>query len=333
MGRTGGSTNLARNSMASDRRLILNEMAPALRQLAAEWQQDVIEQVQNNIQFYWSAGDKVLDLEEHPERYLTAEQKAKGVRPLDLFMNFFSTSSSSITKAIRFRKLYPTKADLNRLFGYRNPENAGFRINWGHVVYLITVEVAATRIKFEERCAANGWEPDELHEMIMKHFNGSRRPGSGRPIGIPKTVPKQLTQIIDMSSLWLRRANDVWHGSNHSVFSNVMNVAPDQYTTKTLADLEAVASLLESVKTAAESETEVCNRTIQHVKSALEVRGTINPEEPPTVGTETAVQKVEKPAKSTKPAPETTIATKPLRSVKAVVGRAVAAGKRPEAAK
>lgn len=332
MGRTNGATSLARKSVSSDRQLLLREMNPALRQLAAEWQQDVIDQVQNSIQFYWNAGDKVLDLEERPELYVTAEQKAKGVRPLDMFMSFFSTSSSSITKAIRFRKLYPDKGDLKRLFSYRNPDDAGFRINWGHVVYLITCDVAKTRIKFEELCAAEALEPDELHERIMAHYNGSRRPGSGRPIGIPKTVPKQLSQIIDMSSLWLRRANDVWHGANHSVFSNVMNVAPDQYTTQTLSHLESVATLLEGVKTAAETEADVCNRTIQHVKSALETRGVINPEEPPKVGTETAVQKVEKPAKTTKPTPEAITPTKPSRGVKAIVGRAVAAG-RPTPAK
>lgn len=313
MGRTSGGAQLAR---ASTQQALLKEMAPPLRQLAAEWRQDIIDQVQRNIQFYWDAGGKVLDLEEHPDRYLTPEQKARGVRPLDLFMAFFETSSSTITKAIRFRRLYPTKDDLKRLFGYRNSEDPGFRITWAHVVYLITVEVEKTRIKFEEKTAAEALDADELQKQILVHYNGSRRPGSGRPLGIPKTIPKQLSQIVDMSGLWLRRAKDVWHGDNHSVFTNVINQAPDQYTTDTLAQLEHVAQSLEEVKTAAESEVTMCQRTIAHVKNSLEARNAIQPETPPTIGKATPAQKADKPAKDTKPAESDVTPTKPVRAVK-----------------
>lgn len=304
MGRSAAK-QIARAAASSERSKLLRAMSPSLRSLAGQIMSDMTEQRQANVRFYHKLGRQFLDVIDNPAEYQTDDQKLNNVMPYDLLRKMFPASIDTINKSVQFARLYSDE-DVKTALAKRNQEHAEFRLHWGHFVHLVSVDNKAVRVKFEDRAVSEILDPSELHKLIMQHFNGPRRPGAGRSLGIPKTLPKQLNQIVDMSRLYAKRAATVWHGKEHSVFGNVLAVPTEQYTKDTLKQLTEVEESLIAVQASAEEDLAACRRTIEHVKAALNPKET-QPE--------------------SKPAP-----AKPLRKIKEVVASAVKSG-RPVAAK
>jgi hypothetical protein len=270
MGRESGIAKLRRGGNTdalAERKALLDQMTPELREKFRELQGRIADQSAENVKFYHSLGKSLLEISKHPDKYLTAEQLADKIDPVDLLEQVMSTTRDSMRKAAVFAEQYETD-DLHRLLKYRSDTDHKFRLHWGHVVYLLTVPSKPQRIKFEELAVKECFTPLELHKAIQKHFGGARSKG-GRPLAIPRTLGGQLNQIKDMSTLWLRRNAEVWNGDKHSVFANLMSQPPDSFDQETLTKVQQIRQTLDEVSRHALEDVTQADRTIEYIQTAL----------------------------------------------------------------
>ena len=274
MGRNSAVQVLQRTQALADSQAALKEMCPALRQKFKQLQVDIVTQTQQTILFLHNLGTQALDVKEHPDEYLTEKQKNQGVDPMELIRRACSsgTGFETLKKAMQFATTYD-KAGVQRLLGYRAKAQDDFRILWGHIIYLISVEDDVNRLRFEREIVDNLWTPAELHASIVRFYNGPRSSG-GRKLGIPKTVAKQLEQIKEMSRIWVRRHTDVWHGREFNVYSNVMQQADSDITPETMAQLADLETGLTEMQRAVDEEMKACLRTKEYIQTVLDKRAT-----------------------------------------------------------
>lgn len=271
MGRTGKGKQLARQATVN-RRAMAAGMSIAMRTLVADMVTKIGEQAEQNVLFYHWIGTQVNQVRQDPESYLTPEQAADRRDPVEILQAAIGLSVESVRKAVQFSTMY-TEDEVKALMQRRSDSDPKFRLQWAHIIYLITVSDPKLRGEYQKKIFAECLSADDLHKMIVKKL-GKRRSG-GRILGVPSTVPRQLEQVVDMTSSWLRRHDTVWNGASHSVYANVLNTPPDKYTVDTLSQLERVSTTLQSVKDAASKDLDSCERTMEHVRAALVKSGAI----------------------------------------------------------
>ncbi len=272
MGRTSLAVVSQRSAeAAAARKAALHEMNPALREACQEMQSSLVEQVENNLRFYHRLGKRCLEIRENPNKYLTDEQRAAKTSPFELLERVVSTARETFRKCADFAATYDTE-DLQRILKYRNDADPKFRLHWGHVQYLLSVDNKPQRVKLEEEAAQQMWSPDVLHKMIMEKLGGPRGKG-GRPIGIPKSITAQVHQMTSMTSLWLRRQKEVWNGKKHSVFTNILNMPPEKLDDGILSELKGIQQQMREARQAAEENEQVCGRVIEQVAATIKSQG------------------------------------------------------------
>jgi hypothetical protein len=228
-----------RRSALGERNAVLAEMHPALRAFCTEMQTSVVSKLEDNIRFYHQLGQRCRQVQQNPKDYLTEAQQLQGVTPWQLLERAISSSVSTLRKAAVFARLYDNE-DLARLLAYRNDQDPGFRIHWGHVMYLIGVDTARDRLRFEKITIDTLLDPGDLHKQIQEFYGGPRRKG-GHPLALPNGIPAQLNQMLEQSGLWLRRKREIWLGDKVNVINNILD-DPTAHTTRTLTKLQGVRS-------------------------------------------------------------------------------------------
>lgn len=275
MGQKGGLQKLQQSQALADAQAAIKEMSPQLRQKFKQMQVETIDQMANTVTFVHNLGCQVLEIEENADHYLTEKQKANGIDPLELIRRANATGYETLKKAVQFARVY-NKDDLKRLLGYRSKQSEVFRIQWGHIIYLCSIGEAQNRLRFEKEATDNLWTPAELHNAIVR-FYGAPRSQGGRKLGIPKTVNKQLEQIAEMSRIWTKRHQEVWHGKGHSVYGNVEQLSDSDINNDTLLRLTTLSQTLEEMQTALHDEASACKRTLAYVQKTIDSRATDSP--------------------------------------------------------
>lgn len=326
MGRQSPLTIANRNSALADREAVLSRMNPALKSVFAELQGRMVEKIEDNLRFYHQLGKTCLDIKKNPDKYLTDEQKLQGVDPLDLLQEASSTSKQTFSRTAQFAERYDAE-DLKRLFGYRNEQDAKWRLHWGHVSYLISIPDARARLKFEEDAVANLWEPAELLKAVQAHF-GEKRSKGCRPFAIPRTVPSQISQFRNVSSQWIRKNQAIWNGEKNNVFNNILQLDPSKYTPDMLKSLRGLANDLETMAQQIDADRQVLAGVLPQVEQGLATPAAEVAEQAPAAAPSPKAGKA--PAKApaakspaTKPAKQPAAAVKPV-AVKQTAGTAVA---------
>ena len=103
----------------------------------------------------------------------------------------------TMRKDRRFARLY-TEDEVAALLELRRPN--GLPLHWGHVGYLLQVQDANKRRKFEERAARAGWSAQQLRVAIQGKFGG-RGSGHGSRIKPPTNAEAGLLQLVHDSEL------------------------------------------------------------------------------------------------------------------------------------
>lgn len=267
MGRSPAALARRNASALSARKAVIAEMNPALKAVCAELQSSLVDRIEDNIRFYHGIGKRVLDIRANPTKYLTEQQALNNVDPFGLLEEAISSSRETLRKAASFAEKYDND-DLKRLFHYRNEGDPKFRLHWGHVVYLLSVPDTRMRMRLEEKAVAELWDPAMLHKEIMKAHGGPRKTG-GRPLGIPKSVPSQISQMRTITNLWLRREREVWNGQKHNVFKNILEMDPAKYTPAMLKELKTLRTQWDEMKHELEKSSKVADGVIEQVEAGI----------------------------------------------------------------
>jgi hypothetical protein len=261
---------MSQRSLTQQRAEALKVMSPILRKKFEAMDTSHEDFKTQTIEHYHSMGQILCDIAEKPDYYLTEEQKAKHVDPVQLVLRAFAAGQDAMKRAMNFATLY-SKADVHRLLDTKSRQSPDFCFQWAHIRLLISIDPKAPnstlRQDYEKKTRDNAWTPDELANAIAEHYGEKRRSG-GRPISIPKTLDGQITQIIEMTDLLIRRNNDVWNGDKHNVFVNIMQQPPTALTPDTTAKVHAIKNRMEALKAAADAQIAMCGRTLEFIETA-----------------------------------------------------------------
>lgn len=265
----------ARNGLVAQRNAALAAMSKSLRHVFERVENADVEIANAAMEYYFNIGQQLNDVAENPNKYLTPEQIAKGVDAVGLLMQAFGASKDAKTRAMTFARLYDRR-DMARLLDTKSKNFPEFKFQWAHIRHLISVDPknvdSKIRLDFENKTRDNGWTPNELADAVIQYYNGKRRSG-GRPLSTPKTLTGQLSQVIEMSELFVRRHKEVWNGEKHSIFVNIMNQPKASLGEDTAIRVISIRNRMQEVRKAAEEQLAMCERTLEYLQHSEEVTG------------------------------------------------------------
>ena len=273
MGRTSLRTRADRKSSGSVKALAkarveaIEKMPPALRARMTRVESAINDAVADNLRFYWNIGVICAEVRDSPETFTGSD----GTPGLKLIEEALSTQARTLRNAMRFAEMY-TREDLEWLIALENTETK-FKLHWGHVTYLMSVQDAEKRTKFTEQAVEKMLDPRALHDLIKKRTN--RSGGHGRSHEMPKTVPAQLQQICNVSRAWVAKSTTVWNAEDvdaPSVFGNLLMLAPEAITDEMVELAEDMLTVMTELSAAAAKNVTDGTRVLEYMREAAVAR-------------------------------------------------------------
>lgn len=250
--------------IAKDRDEAFENMNGALRRKTQKCDNMIGKAQADNLRFYWNLGREINEVKEN------ADGKYGEGNPYRLMETALYSNRRQLRKASAFARLY-NEEQLTALLELTHPET-GFRLHWGHVSYLLTLNTPKQRETWAERCVRNMWDPPALNAAIIKHFGHRTADPHGRPHKMPATVHLQIRQILDKTGDWLKKEAALWNGDDASVVANILTTPPDELTEADHENLVRIQELLPQLRTKASELEQQIGRTVEHVAGVLEAR-------------------------------------------------------------
>ena len=248
------------------RREALRDMNTRLRKKIADIEKMSSSSREATIRFYYELGKEILDVRLNL-------QGIYGEHPMKLLEVVFETTMRTLRKAATFRKEY-TPAEVDAVIALCNAE-AGFFLNYQHIVYLLAFPTEKQRMKFAERAIANLWDPKQLMRAIQRDQGKSKYAGPGAPHKMPKGVSKQIQQMLDMSRAWSVKYALIWNGTGEdesNVFANIMAAPEETLCADDLDNLLALRDILPELSSQAKEMKRLVTKSITRVEKILSAR-------------------------------------------------------------
>lgn len=214
-----------------------------------------------NLRFYHQLGKICHEISEDPGRYVGRD----GTPALTLIERALSTQARTLRKATEFARKYDDN-ELEHLIGLFNTDT-NYQLNWGHVSYLLSLPTPTKRQQFAEEAVEKMLDPGALHALIRRRTG--RTGGHGRKHEMPKTVEAQIRQVLSESTKWLRKSNEVWAGSEESVFGNILNLPAEKMDQEMVEQLEEIRSTMLRIAEAANSNVARAVRAKEYLENSL----------------------------------------------------------------
>ena len=213
-----------------------------------------------NIRYYWDIGRICREIRDNA-KYVGKD----GENGLRLVERALSTQARTLRKAMQFADLYDEEA-VRRLVNLRNDET-GFRLNWGHVGYLVTLEAREQRERFAQEAVEKMLDPSTLAELIKRRTE--RSGGHGRRHVMPPTVQAQLSQMLKVCRTWQAKNDTIWNGAEESVFGNLMTLPPEEVEEHMLEQLSELRTFMLTIQESAAANSGRIVRAMTYLQEAL----------------------------------------------------------------
>lgn len=213
-------------ALMSDALRARNEEIRALRHTKTE----------SSILYWHQLGRLVLDVLEHAEQYKGTDDTS-GIQLLE---QANPTQKREMRKAQAFARTY-SEEDMRELMNLRNPET-GFRLTWGHISYLLTLDTEVLRSRYAAEAISKMWSAEALHDAIKRREN--RDASHGRAHVTPSTISAQIFQMLKLCRQWVAKEENVWNGETSSIFQNIENASSTALANEQIAQLAEIEELL-----------------------------------------------------------------------------------------
>jgi len=262
--KTKPTARAAANAITKQRTAALEQMNSRLQRKFTQIEKSVNDLRADNLRYYYKIGKICEDIRENPQQYLGHD----GTPGLKLIEQALSTQARTLRKAAMFAREYTTD-DLGELIKFFHKET-NFQLHWGHVSFLLSLPNAETRRRFAMEAVQNMLDPSALHALIKKQTQ--RAAGHGRKHEMPKTVAAQIRQINTIAKAFLGKHDDVWNGSDESVFGNITNMPPEDMTDEMCEELLEAGANMVLIAEAATSNGPRIERAVEHMRGCIEKR-------------------------------------------------------------
>ena len=222
----------------------ISSMNPALMKVFTEGRGVLNEVSSGVISAYRTLGKLIKTVRDSPDKYKSGA--------VELLSAAYGVSAPLLYRAQALAEQY-TDVEFKAMCNLKGPD--GSRLNWSHIVCLLSVPDKAVRAKFQQQAVSNGWTAEELHTEIQGKY-GNRRVGVGQKFAQPKTIVQGLNNFTDFTLDFLKRVDQIWDGT----LTDLVEIPPDQFTVDAY---ERVLKLSALQGRAAETYTEQMNKSRQ----------------------------------------------------------------------
>jgi hypothetical protein len=251
---------------AGERKEALEHMNAQLRKKITEIESMISDSRESTIRCHYEIGKDILDVRNNP-------QGKYGQRPMKQLEQAFGVAIRTLYKAAGFAESY-TPTQLDAVIALRG-EGTDFALNYQHIVYLLALPTKEKREKFAQMAVNNMWDPKDLMRAVQKYKGKSKYAGPGRKHKLPKTVAKQIRQILDMTRAWHTKYTLLWNGTGEedaNVFANVMVEPEENLHAEDLDMLLALRDLLPEVSREAKEMQRLAGKAVTRVEKILNSR-------------------------------------------------------------
>lgn len=252
------------SAIVAERVSALDQMNGPLKRKFSMIEKSVNDLRADNLRYYHTIGKICEEIREKPDVYVGKD----GTSGLKLIEQALSTQARTLRKAAMFAREYDDP-QVEQLIGLVNTETK-FQLHWGHVSFLLTLPTSEKREKFAQEAVEKMLDPPALHDLIKKRTK--RSGGHGRTHEMPKTISAQIRQILTICRQWVGKNTDVWNGTEESVFSNILNMPPDEMEPDMLEQLDEIKTLMADIAEQAEGNVGRTERVREHMETAIKRR-------------------------------------------------------------
>lgn len=277
------------------REQVLQSMHEDLRARFGDFQRRIAEKSADIVKWYYDLGKDVKEIQDHPDKYLTTEQKGDGTNPIVLLETVMEKASvQTMQRCAQFAEAFtPQQRDellrlRSKVLGRKN-----WRIGWSHIVKLVSIDDPVLRLKIARDAAEHAMTPKELHKAIKDNFGGPRRSG-GRKLAIPKSISGQTAQVREVTRVFVERCEGTWAGKKNHVYENLMRIAPSDVTTDLKKDVQGIVDLMERAAQDAAAQAKLARKVLAHFEKNADSNGEETP--PPRPARVSAIARAKKAA-------------------------------------
>lgn len=215
-----------------------------------------------NIRYYHQIGKLCEEVRLNADEYVGKD----GTSGLKLIEQALSTQARTLRKAAAFARTCDDK-EVEDLISWRHTDTE-FRLHWGHVSFLLTLDSKKKRTEFAEMAVEEMLEPPALHKRIQKKTG--RSGGHGRKHEMPKTVPAQVRQILTIAKAFMGKQEGVWAAEDESVFGNLMELEADDVSEEMVEQLHEIEEVMQQIADSAQDNVGRAERAREHIEATLE---------------------------------------------------------------
>lgn len=232
----------------------LEAMNPALRKMAERIETKMDAAHEESLRYYYQLGQMYNEVKDNSEKY--------GKGAIKLLEVALVAKGRLLRSCALFARRYGVR-ELDNIIRLYN-ETSNFQLQFAHIVFLVSIEDASTRMDLANEAVVKEWDPATLHDKIKKRFK--RSGGHGRGHKVPATVPAQVRQMKNTSAGWLGKQDSVW---KTEVFKNLREYSPSEFDEEILSDLKEVRAQM--VQMARETQANIAriDRAIEHAQDCM----------------------------------------------------------------
>lgn len=202
-------------------------MPPALRKAYTTYCGIANEVATGVLTAYRAVGELIATISQDQEKYKPGA--------VELFAQASGVSVATFYKARALFEQY-TEDEFKVLSTSQGPNKV--RLNWSHVISLLSVSDKKARLNFQNKAIEHGWTAEQLHAAIQEKY-GNRREGSGRQFAQPKTVMQGVVNFCEFTGELLKRVDQVWN----LTINELAELPPEQFTVDSHTRLQALILL------------------------------------------------------------------------------------------
>lgn len=255
------SRTLSPASQLAIRKTAIDNMPAPLATQFSRIERSINDLRETNLRYYHTLGELCSQVKANPTKYRGVD----GTDGLKVIETALGAQGRLIRRVIQFAEAYD-KAELKVLIELKNEQNA-YQLNWGHVMYLLTIDTKERRAAIAEEAVKKALDPGALHELIQKRFN--RSGGHGRSHSMPVALQSQVTQIKKLTTVWIDKSNDVWNGEDQSVFGNLQEATAADVTKELVDTTVELEGKLKELIEVAKGNLEQCTKAREYVQKVF----------------------------------------------------------------
>lgn len=248
-------------ALTANRSQALEQMNPALQRKMSLLEKSVNDLRAENLRYYHQIGKICRQITDDPGKYVGLD----GTPGIKLVEKALSTQSRTLRKALTFARLYDNE-QLDSLIDLSN-EQTEYRLNWGHVSFLLTLHTPEQRQSYAEQAVSKMLDPPALHDLIKRRTQ--RSGGHGRKHEMPKTINGQIEQILRLCRQWASKNDEVWNGEEESVYGNLLAIPPSDMEPDMVTKLDEVATLMTQIAAAASDNVRRTREASEYIQNSI----------------------------------------------------------------